>query len=77
MITQVGCVSGCRLVLQYTDLRITHQWKLCYELWSTHQSLFHHKGSSNIHNDNVGPCNVVIECIKHVKASQGFKGNVI
>jgi hypothetical protein len=29
MITKAGCSSGLRLVLHYTDQRITHQWKAC------------------------------------------------
>ncbi len=30
--TQVGCVSGCRLVLRYTDQRQSLLWKACYKL---------------------------------------------
>jgi hypothetical protein len=29
-LTQVGCVSGCRLVLRYTDQRPTLHWNACY-----------------------------------------------
>ena len=32
-LTQVGCVSGCRLVLLYTDQRQTLHQKACYKLW--------------------------------------------
>jgi hypothetical protein len=39
-ITQVGCLSGCRLVLHYMDQRQTFHWKACYELWCSHRSLF-------------------------------------
>ncbi len=67
-LTQVGCVSGCRLVLHYTDQRIIQHWKACYKLWCTHRSLFQNKGSSNYLSDGVGPCNVVTEHIKCVKA---------
>jgi hypothetical protein len=46
-LTQVGCVSGCRLVLRCTDQRPTLHWKACYELWCSHRSLFQNNGSSN------------------------------
>ncbi len=76
-LTQVGSVSGCRLVLRYMDQRQTLHWKACYELWCSHRSLFQNNGSSNYLNDNVGPCNVVTEYLKRVKISSGIKGNVI
>ncbi len=79
-LTQVGCVSRCRLVLHYTDQRPTLHRKACYELWCTHRSLFQNNGSSNLSNylsDNVGPCNVVTEHLKPVKTSGGLKGNII
>jgi hypothetical protein len=76
-LTQVGCVSGCRLVLRYTDQRQSLHWKACYELWCSHRSLFQNKGSSNYLSDNVGPCNVVTEHLKRVKTSGALKGNVI
>jgi hypothetical protein len=76
-LTQVGCVSGCRLVLHYTDQRQTLHRKACYELWCSHRSLFQNNGSSNYQNDNVGPCNVVTEHLKCVITYGGLKGNVI
>jgi hypothetical protein len=76
-LTQVGCVSRCRLVLRYTDLRPTLHRKACYELWCSHRSLFQNNGSSNYLCDNVGPYNVVKEHLKCVKTSGGLKGNVI
>jgi hypothetical protein len=76
-LTQVGFVSGCRLVLCYTDQRPTLHQKACYELWCSHRSLFQNNGSSNYLSDNVGPCNVVTEHLKGVKTSGGLKGNVI
>ncbi len=76
-LTQVGCVSGYRLVLRYTDQRPTLHQKACYELWCSLRSLFQNNGSSNYLSNNVGPCNVVTEHLKHVKSSGGFKGNVI
>ncbi len=76
-LTQVGCVSGCRLVLRYTDQRQTLHWKACYELWCSHRSLFQNNGSSDYLSDNVGPCNVVTEHLKHVKTSGALKGNII
>jgi hypothetical protein len=42
-LTQVGCVSGCRLVLHYTDQRQTIHWKACYELWWSHRYLLFQK----------------------------------
>jgi hypothetical protein len=39
-LTQVGCVSGCRLVLRYTNQRQTHHRKACYKLWCSHRSFF-------------------------------------
>jgi hypothetical protein len=36
-LTQVGCVSGCRLVLSYMDQRQTLHQKACYELWCSHR----------------------------------------
>jgi hypothetical protein len=76
-LTQVGCVSGCRLVLRYMDQRQTLHQKACYELWCSHRSLFQINGNSSCLNDNVGPCNVVTEHLKWVKTSSGLKGNVI
>ncbi len=76
-VTQIGCVSGCRFVLHYTDQRPTLHWKACYELWCSHRSLFQNNGSSNYLNDNVGPSNVVTEHLKRVKTSGALKGNVI
>ena len=76
-LTQVGCVSGCRLVLRYTDQRPTLHQKACYELWCSHRSLFQNNGSSKYLSDNVGPCNVVAEHLKRVKTSSALKGNVI
>ncbi len=76
-LTQFGCVIGCRLVLRYMDQRPTLHRKACYELWCNHRSLFQNNGSSNYLSDNVGPCNVVTEHLKHVKKSGGLKGNVI
>jgi hypothetical protein len=58
-LTQVGCGSGCRLALRYTDQRQTLHWKACYKLWCSHRSLFQIDWSSNYLSDNVGPCNVV------------------
>jgi hypothetical protein len=76
-LAQVGCVSGCGLVLHYTDQRRTLHRKVCYEFLCSHRSLFQNNGSSNYLSDNVGPCNVVIEHLKHVKTSGALKGNVI
>ncbi len=76
-LTQVGCVSRCRLVLRYTDQRPTLHWKACYELWCTQRSLFQNNGSSNYLSDNFGPCNVVTEHLKHVKTYGALKGNII
>jgi hypothetical protein len=76
-LTQVGCVSGCRLVLHYTDQRQTLHRKACYKLWCSYRSLFQNNGSSNYLSDNVGPCNVVTEHLKCVKTSSVLKGNVI
>jgi hypothetical protein len=76
-LTQVGWVSGCRLVLRYMDQRLSLHWKACYKLWCSHRSLFQNNGFSNYLNDNVGPCNVVTEHLKHMKTSGGLKGKVI
>jgi hypothetical protein len=76
-LTQVGCVSGCRLVLRYTDQRQTLHQKACYKLWCSHRSLFQNYGSSNYLSDNFGPCYVVTEHLKRVKTSGALKGNVI
>jgi hypothetical protein len=76
-LTQVGCVSECRLVLHYTDQRQTLHWKACYKLCCSHRSLFQNNGSSNYLSDNVGSCNVVAEHLKFVKTSSVLKGNVI
>jgi hypothetical protein len=76
-LTQVGCVSGSRLVLCYMDHSQSLHWKASYKLWCTHRLLFQNKGSSNYLSDNVGPCNVTTEHLKHVKTSGALKGNVI
>jgi hypothetical protein len=76
-LTQVGCVSGCRLVLRYMDQRQTLHWRACYKLWCSHRSLFQNNGSSNYLSNNVGPCNVVTKHLKPVKTSGALKGNII
>ena len=43
-LTQVGSVSGCRLVLHYTDQRQTLHQKACYKLWCSHRSFFQNNG---------------------------------
>jgi hypothetical protein len=42
-LTQVGCISGCRLVLRYTDQRQSLHRKACYKLLCSHRSLFQKK----------------------------------
>ncbi len=74
---QVGCVSGCRLVLRYMDQRQTLRRKACYKLWCSHRSLFQNNGSSKYLNDHVGPCNVVTEHLKRMKTSGELIDNVI
>ncbi len=76
-LTQVGCVSGCRLVLRYMDQRQTLHWKACYKVLCSHRSLFQNNWSSNYLSDNVGPCNVATEHLTHVKTSGALKGNII
>ncbi len=75
-LTQVGCVSGCKLVLRYMDKRPTLHRKAYYELWCSHRSLFQNNWSSSYLSVNVRLCNVVTEHHKRVKTARALKGKV-
>ena len=75
MLTKVGCVSGCRLVLRQCRVCRTYQRKISYELWCTHGIVMSNKGSSVFMDDNIGPSNVKTERIKRVKTTGAIRGN--
>jgi len=75
MLTKVGCVSGCRLVVSQSRVSRSYQRKITYELCCTHGILMSNKGASVFMDDNIGPSNVKTERIKRVKTTGAIRGN--
>ena len=67
MLTKVGCVSGCSLVICDCRQKKTFKWKATYLLCCSHGLLVEENGSIEYDGDNVGPSNFVKEYFKHVK----------
>ena len=76
MLTTVGCVSGCRLVVRNSRVGRSIRRKEEYVLYCTHGIPMQSKGCSIFTNDNIGPSNVKRECIKRGKSSGAIRGNV-
>jgi len=76
MLTTVGCVSGCRVVVRTSSVGRSSRRKREYMLSCTHGSPMQSKGCSIFTNDNIGPSNVKRECIKRGKSSGAIRGNV-
>jgi hypothetical protein len=76
MLTTVGCVNGCRLVVHRSYVCLTGLRKRFYKLKCTHGIAMENKGSSIFMNDNVGPSNVKRECMKRGKTSGAIRGKV-
>ena len=74
MLINAGRSSGCRLITRSSYLRVSINRKATYELRCCHGLTAKKGGSSKFDGDDVGPCNVRKERIKHVKTFGALKG---
>jgi hypothetical protein len=78
MLTKVGCVSGCSLVIRDSCQKKIMKWKATYLLCCSHGLLINEKGAIEDDGDDVGPGNVVKEHLKRVNmpghSKKGKKG---
>jgi hypothetical protein len=78
MLTKVGCVSGCSVVMRDFCQKKTMKQKATYLLCCSHGLLVEENGSIVYDGDDVGPSNVVKEHLKRVKTTghskKGKKG---
>jgi hypothetical protein len=61
MLTKVGCVSGCSVVIRSSCQNKTTNRKATYLLCCSHGLLVEENGSIEYDGDNVGPSNVIKE----------------
>ena len=61
MLTKVGCVSGCSVVIRSSCQNKTTKRKATYLLCCSHGLLVEKNGSIEYDGDNVGPNNVIKE----------------
>jgi hypothetical protein len=73
VLTKVGCVSGCRLMVSHVAFRKTCNRLATYTLRCTH-GIYQNFGASNFEEGNIGPSNVVTEFIKRVNTKGAMKG---
>jgi hypothetical protein len=69
MLTKVGCVSGCSVVIRSSCQNKTTKRKVTYYLCCSHGLLVEENGSIEYDGDDVGPSNVVKEQLKQVKTT--------
>ncbi len=78
MLTKVGCVSGCSVVIRSSSQNKTTKRKATYLLCCSHGLLVEEKGSIEYDGDDVGPSNVIKKHLKRVKTTghskKGKKG---
>ena len=78
MLTKVGCVSGCSVVIRSSCQNKTTKRKATYLLCCSHGLLVEENGSIEYDGDDVGPSNVIKEHFKGVKTTghskKGKKG---
>jgi hypothetical protein len=71
MLTKVGCVSGCSVVIRSSCQNKTTKRKGTYILCCSHWLLVEENGSIEYDGDNVSPSNVIKEQLKRVKTTSG------
>jgi hypothetical protein len=69
MLTKVGCVSGCSVVIRDSCQNKTTNQKATYLLCCSHGLLVEENGLIEYDGDNVGPHNVIKEHLKRVKTT--------
>ena len=69
MLTKVGCVSGCSVVIRSSCQNKTTKWKATYLLCWSHGLLVEENGSIEYDGDDVGPSNIIKEHLKRVKTT--------
>ena len=75
MLTKVGCVSGCQLVVhQAWNSKKSPFRKKTYELWCSHGLVIRNKGKFIY--GNFGQCNMTKEHLKQVKSIGATKAKV-
>jgi hypothetical protein len=78
MLTKVGCVSGCSVVIRSSCQNKNTKRKATYLLCYSHGLLVEENGSIEYDGDNVFPSNVIKEHLKRVKTTghskKGKKG---
>ena len=74
VLTKVGCVSGCRLMVSHTTHKKSCNRLATYTLRCTHGVLYQKSGASDFDEGNIGPSNVATEFIKRVKTKGAMKG---
>jgi len=75
VLTKLGCVSGCRLLVSHSASRKTCNRLATYTLRCTHGVIYRNIGASTFEEDDIGPSNVVTEFIKRVKTKGAMKVN--
>jgi hypothetical protein len=73
MLTKVGCVSGCSVVIRDSCQKKTIERKATYLLCCSHGLLVEENGLIEYDGDNVGPSNVVKEHLKRVRNNWSFQ----
>ncbi len=71
MLTKVGCVSGCRLMVSHVAFRKTCNHLATYTLRCTHGRVFQNSGASSFEEGNIGPSTVVTEFINVISHNSG------
>ncbi len=69
MLTKVGCVMGCSVVIRDSCQKKTIKWKATYLLCCSHGLLVEENSLIEYDGDNFGPSNVVKEHLKRVKTT--------
>jgi hypothetical protein len=69
MLTKVGCVSGCSVVIRSSCQNKTNKRKATYLFCCCHGLLVEENGSIEYDGNNVGPSNVIKEHLKQVKTT--------
>jgi hypothetical protein len=72
MLTKVGCVSGCNVVILSSCQNKTTKQKATYLLCCSHGLLVEENGPIKYDGDDIGPSNVIKEHLKRVKTTGHF-----
>jgi hypothetical protein len=69
ILTKVGCVSGCSVVIRHSCQKKTIRWKATYLLCCSQGLLVEENGLIEYGGGNVGPSNVIKEHLNLVKTT--------